>query len=328
MMRKARAFRPAASERLEDRVVLSDIGFNGSIVTVPTRDAQAVVKAFGAFDQAYSKDAQTILLAPGTTNPAGNRTAFDAQVGKDLAKLNAAIDQAIANLPTASNAQLAATIKGDLLGAGTSTARTLQSRLASIPTPGATSGSALTGFQSYSESTISRVSSQVAQLVGNATPPAGTITQATANTLLGSFNSPFEAFGKGYLAAVQSTATAPSTNRPAFDQAVTGLLTTLNGGINAALTKASLPPSVTSFLTTTLKNDLLKGGSTTGSSLQAELAALAAPTGTKSPTAEKFVYQSLQTILAGQAQTAKDVIAAIDTYNTSLGSAKLSVAAP
>jgi hypothetical protein len=312
-MRRKAEFRPAVTDVLEDRTVPSGF-FDNLIASVPAQDAQKVEKSFETFEQSYTKDVQTILLPSGTTTPASNRAAFDTQVGTDLTTLNTSIDTIIANLPTATNPTLSSTIQSDLLGTATTS---LQGALAAIASPTSTSRSATRSFLHSADSAIGQTDFQVTKLVRNATPPAGTVTNATAQTLISAINTAFGTFSQGYFNAVQATATAPSTNRSAFDAAVGTLLTTLNTSVGTAITAASLPSSLSTSLATTLTNDLLTGTSTTGTSLQARLAALTSPTSTGFAT-WFFDLRSFRTILGGQSQVVHDVVSAINTYNSSL----------
>ena len=311
-MRTKSKFRPAVNEVLEDRTVPSGF-FDNIIVSVPAQDARQVAQAFETFERSFSKDVQTILYASGTTNPSSNQTAFNAQVATDLGTLNTSIGTAVSNL-SALNPNLASTIQADLLGTASTT---LQSELAAVTVPITTSRSAERAFLRQSDNTIGQTDFTVTQLVRNATPPAGTVTNATAQTLVSAIGTAFGNFAQGYLNATQATATSPATNRSAFDAAVGTLLTTLNTSVDSAITAANLPSSLATSLTTTLTNDLLTGTSTTGTSLQAKLAALTSPASATGISAFFFDLRSFRTIFSGQNQVSHDVISAINTYNAS-----------
>ena len=94
----------------------------------------------------------------------------------------------------------------------------------------------------------------------------------------------FQTFTQGYANAVSTT--PPSAGLPAFDAAVSTLVTTLNQNIQSVVTAAKLPSATTgalSTLTTKLANDIIAPPTNvTRASLQDHLAALttpAAPTG-------------------------------------------------
>lgn len=295
-------------------------GFGANrIVSVPAQDAQQVAQAFQAFQQSYANDVNTILLAT-TGTPASNRAAFDAQVATDLATLNTAIGTAIKNLPDA--ATLGTTIQNELLNptTGTAPATTLQSELAAVPTPTATGGWSAWGFLRQSFRAVRQSEGQVVGQVRSANPPAGTITTTTARTLIAAVSTAFQTFTQGYANAV--TTTPPSASRTAFDTAVSGLVSTLNTSVGAALTAANLPAVTTGPLSTlaaTLTADIQTPATgATGASLQEKLAALTTPAASTGWAEWVFQHASTRTIRAGQSQVIHDIVTAINAYNASL----------
>jgi hypothetical protein len=318
-MKKPHAFRPVAGELLETRAVPTG-GFNNYLASLigvlPAVDAQAVAKAFGTFEQTYLQDVHTILLPSGTTNPSANRSAFDTAIGTALGTLNSSIDTAIQNLSTAST--LDTTIQGELLGTGTGA---LQATLAAITTPASTGFRDVRMFDSASSRAIEASENQVVGQVQSAPAPTGTITVATVQGDLMQIDAAFQTFIQAYNNDIQtillpSGTTNPSANRPAFDTAVGTALGTLNSSIGSAL--SNLPSSVSSSLSTTIQNDLLTGTSTTGTSLQARLAAIPSPTSTHFFSTLMFRFQSFFRISQGEGKVFQDVISAVSTYNKSL----------
>jgi hypothetical protein len=323
-------------EVLEDRAVPSRFGFGfghgvgprfgsgfgfggffgGPNASVPAQDAQQVARAFGTFQQTYNQDVATILLPAGTTSAANNRTAFNAAVTTALGTLNTSIDGVIKNLPMASS--LATTIQGELLGSGPNTLQTL---LAGVPTPTTTGFFARRIFLGQSAVDINQTAALVTNQVRTSSSPAGSISQQTLQQDLGQVQTAFQSFRQTYFGDVQTIllpagTTNPSANRPAFDQAVGTALGTLNSSIDTAL--SNLPAAVTATLNTTIKNDLLSGGSSSGNSLQSQLAALATPSSTFGFSTFTFRLMSGQTIGNAQGQVSRDIVAAVNQYNATL----------
>lgn len=290
------------------------LGGHSLIQTAPSQDAQAVAKAYQTFAQSYMSDIQTVLAPTGTTDPSTNAAAFNTKVASDLATLNSSIATAIGNLPSSST--LATTISGSLLGTGSTT---LQSQLAALTVP-TTTGWSVWSYAQQGLQLIGASAQANTSQVMNATPPTGTVTQATAQTLLTSINTAYQTFTQGYANAV--TTTPPSTDRAAFDTAVSTLITTLNTSVQSALTTASLPTTGTgaiSTLSTTITNDLLKPATgATGASLQEQLAALTTPSSTTGWAAWYFQGSSMRTIRGSQGQVASAIVSAINAYNATL----------
>jgi hypothetical protein len=324
MNRNSRSYQPMVNEVLEDRAVPSRFGFgfgsrfgdfsNRLIGSVPAQDAQQVLRAFNTFQQTYSQDVRTILLAPGTTNPASNRPAFDRAVADALGTLNSSIQTTIANLPQA--ASLGTTIQGELLGSSPSS---LQSLLGAIPTPGSTRFGSLRVFNRASSILTNQTGNLVSQQVRTSEPPSGSLSQDTVRQDLGQVQDAFRTFGQTYFNDVQtillaSGSTTPAGNRAACDQAVGTALTTLNTDINSAL--SNLPASLTASLNATIRDELLNSGSTTGNTLQARLAALPTPTSSLDFSARVFRINSSLTIGSAQGQVNRDILIAVNQYNT------------
>jgi hypothetical protein len=101
----------------------------------------SVNKAFGTFDNNYVHDLTTILYANGGPT-ATTRTAFDTQVGKDIATLNGSVTAALTQsglttpLPSSLVTSLTTTLTNDLETPATgATGASLQEHLAAIKTP-------------------------------------------------------------------------------------------------------------------------------------------------------------------------------------------------
>jgi hypothetical protein len=325
-MEKKKRLRLAGMEVLEDRRVPSGFdggGIGGLIGSLPAADARAVAKAFETFEQSYYKDVTTILAPAGTTNPASNRAAFDAQVGTDLMTLNSAIDTAIANLPTAST--LDTTIQAELLTSATPpTTPPLQTQLSGIASPTSAMGRSIRMFLFQSFRDIDKTSFQVTQQVRSAPAPAGTIDATTVENLLSSISSAFETFGQTYSTDVKtilfaSTGT-PASNRAAFDTAVGTALQTLQSSVTSSLSTSlsSFATFPLSTLTTTVQNDLTGTQTTPPKSLQTNLAALKTPGSTGFFARFLFQARSFGTIGNGEYQVFHDILSAVKTYNMSL----------
>lgn len=318
-MKKSRAFRPAAGDRLEDRTVPSGFegGFEGWISSLPAQDARAVAQAIQTFEMSYVKDVQTILYAGNASivPTSTARAAFDTQVATDLNTLNSSIDTAIANITTTSNPTLVQTIHDDLLGTASTS---LQTELTTVATPTTAGWRGMRQFIYQSWNYVGPTAYTVVNLVRTATPPAGTITGATAQTILSNVATSFQTFVQGYFNAVQTAATNPATNRAAFDAQVATLIDTLNTSITGSFTSAGLPTTLATSLTQTITNDLLTGTQTTGTSLQARLGALTSPSSNTGFAAWWFDIRSLRTIYGAQGQVVRDIVTAINTYNGSL----------
>jgi len=317
-MSKSRVFRPVVGEILEDRAVPSGLGglLGNLIGSVPAQDARQVSKAFGMFEQTYFQDVRTVLLPSGTTNPSANRPAFDSAVATALGTLNSSIDAAIKNLPTASS--LDATIQGELLGSGSTT---LQTELASIPSPTSASffGARMFVFSSFSD--IGQTAGQVIQQVRSAPAPSGSISIQTVQQDLQQVGTAFQTFLQAYSSDVKSIllppgTTNPSANRTQFDQAVATALTTLNSSVASAL--SNLPASVATSLATTIQTDLLRGSSTTGTSLQARLAALKSPASASGFSVLVFRFESFLNIELAEGKVVNDILAAVRQFNSSI----------
>ena len=327
MLKQRRAFRPVLGAALEDRTVPSPFGLGGffggfggffgrGIASVPAQDARQVAQEFNTFQQTYSQDVRSVLLPAGTTNPATNRPAFDAAVATALKTLNTSIDATIANLP--SSASLATTIQGELLGSGTNTLQTL---LAAIPTPGNIRFQSFRLFNREASLFIGEISGNVTSQVRTAQAPTGSISQTTIQQDLGQVQTAFQTFSQTYFGDVQTIllpagTTTPSANRAAFDQAVGMALGTLNTSIASAL--SNLPTALTATLDTTVQNDLLSSGSTSGHSLQTVLAAIPTPSSTQFFAAHIFQFSSSLDIGSAQGQVTRAIAVAVNQYNASL----------
>jgi hypothetical protein len=327
MSRQRRTFRPVRGEALEERTVPSPFGFGGffvpfgglfgrGVASVPAQDARQVAQEFRTFQQTYSQDVRSVLLPAGTSNPATNRPAFNAAVATALGTLNSSIDNTIANLPASSS--LATTIQGELLGSGTNTLQTL---LGAIPTPSNIGFRSFRVFNRESTLFINQIAGNVNTQVRTASAPTGSISQTTIQQDLGLVQTDFQTFSQTYFGDVQTIllpagTTTPSSNSPAFDQAVGTALGTLNTNIDSAL--GNLPTTLTATLDTTIQNDLLTGSSTSGTSLQARLAALPAPSSTTGFVVRMFQFSSSLTIGGAQGQITRAIVSAVNQYNAAL----------
>jgi len=312
-----------AVETLEDRAVPSSFGglFGSSISSVPAQDARLVSQEFQKFVLAYNGAVSNDLLS---ATP--NTTQFNKDVNTALTNLFNSIQGDIKNLSTAST--LGTTINGQLLGTGTgstSLEATLDNLAATAP-PTASNFRSVRTFLRQSLSAINRTASTVVQQVRSAPAPAGSISSQTVQTVLSAVRSSFQTFSQTYSSDVRTVLlSSGTTNRTAFDAAIgtapgtpaSGTpLATLNAGVASAV--STLPSSVTSTLTTTLQNDLLTGGSTSGNSLQARLAAIPSPTGTGFLSTGLFRIRSGLVIGSGEARVVSDILSAVKQFNASL----------
>jgi hypothetical protein len=333
-MRKPKRFRPAMGDALEERTVPSgfDGGLGNLIGSLPATDAQAVRQAFDTFETSYTHDVMKILVPSGTTTPASNRAAFDAQVATDLNTLNTAIDTAIGNLPTATT--LEATIQAELLTPATTTTTTttspLQTQLSAIASPTAVNWRALRTFFWQSYNAIGQTDNQVTKQVQSAPAPTGSIDVATFQTAMGSVTTAYWSFISTYNGDVTtilyaSTGT-PATNRAAFDTALQKLNTDITTGLNTGFNAIASPaqPALSNMLTalsTTIQNDLLTPTTTTtttSTSLQSSLAALTTPKNHSWFGNWAFRSRSFWTISTSYYHVFNDIAAAVKTYNTAL----------
>jgi len=292
--------------------------FGRGVASVPMQDARQVAQEFGMFQQTYSQDVRSILLPSGTTSSANARPAFNTAVATALGTLNSSIDTTIANLPVSSS--LATTIQGELLGSGTNTLQTL---LGAIPTPSNIGFRSFRVFNRESSLFINQIEGNVTNQVRTASAPTGSISQTTIQQDLSLVQTDFQSFSQTYFNDVQTIllpagTTTPSSNSPAFDQAVGTALGTLNTNIDTAL--GNLPASVTATLDTTIQNNLLTGSSTSGTSLQARLAALPAPSSTTGFVVRMFQFSSSLTIGGAQGQVTRAIVSAVNQYNAALTS--------
>jgi hypothetical protein len=297
-MRPEKHFRPVVGDRLEDRTVPS--GFWGVFVqSVPAIDAQKVAQAFETFEQSYANDVRTILYAPGTTNPSSNQAAFNTKLtGTEFPALTSAITTATSNLATA-NPTL-----GTTLNTAVNNLQTSLTGATNIPTTA-------NRFQEFmflwsEEGAIDQTARSAIQSVRNATPPAGTITSATAQSILSAVNTAFQNFTTGFFNGVSQSPPVNNTST---------LFPTLQTAVTSAINGASpaLPSSVASSLTASssqLNTDL--------NALQTSLTGLTLPTSGKGFAAWMFDWNVYRTISRAQSKVTQDILSAINTYNTSL----------
>jgi hypothetical protein len=318
--RTPRRFRPFAGETLEDRAVPSTLtalvgGVSArAVASLPARDAQAVARQFATFQQTFLKDVQTILVPPGTTNPANNRPGLDQAIATALTTLYGSIDATIKDLP--SYASLTATIRGELLGPASNS---LQGLLATIPTPVNSSGAAVGAFRSIATIYIKQSQTTVTVQVRTSQSPASRISPQVVRQDLNQARAAFNGFSRSYASNIQRVllppgTTNPATHRAAFNQAVAAALSTLNAGVAAA--QSGLPPALGAALRPTLQADLLDG-SGASNTLQSRLAGLQSPTDLFGPTARAFRVASSQIIGSFQSQVNRDITIAVNQYNAS-----------
>ena len=320
-MRTKRTFQPAGNEALEDRSVPSAGGGLSSVLTrVSVQDAKIVAQAFKTFDSIYKQDVASILLAPGTVDPSANRANFDAAVGAALNNLNATIDSAISNLST--SATLGAQIENELLGPDSAT---LQSKLASIPTPKVASFGYLRQFDAVSDRVITGYKLTISGQVASApvpTPPSSQVSGTVVKIDLRAIHQAFQSFSHIYNTDVNMIllprgTMVVSNYRAVFDSAIASALNALNGQIASAL-QNSLPPSLASSFAATVQNDLLTGSQTDGLSLQSRLANLATPTSVNGTTPWLFRLGSTMNINFAEREMQTQFGAAVTAYNAGL----------
>jgi len=140
----------------------------GTITAQAVRQTLSQVEdAFQTFSQSYNQAVQSTLVPKGTTDPSTNRTAFNAAVATALNALNTSVQTAVStNLPTLPPT-LAVTIQNDLLSASASSAagtdRSLQGRLAAIPSPSSNRFFPVLAFRAQSYFVGGRADGQVVQ---------------------------------------------------------------------------------------------------------------------------------------------------------------------
>jgi len=297
------AIRSSICEVLESRTLLSTT----PLALRPAVDSGHVATAFATFDKAYLGDIKTILFATGTT-PASQRPAFDQATASALNTLNTTIDTDISDLPA--QATLASTIQGQLTGNGTSS---LQGELAALITPigPATAGA----FRVKSQVVIGKTEVSIGKEV--LTSATGLITGSTLLGDLANVASEFGTFSKTYdndATTILFASDTPSANRPAFDAAVATALNALNASIDTTI--SNLPASVTGSLDTKIQSALFTGSSS-GTSLQAELASVSTPFSDGFIAKLIFNVASKIKIASAGVQVGGDIASTVHQYNFS-----------
>jgi hypothetical protein len=317
-MRPRHAFRPALSDRLEDRTVPSHAGVRAAIVShfnsasPQVQDARAAQQAFNTFSAAYTHDFRTILYgadSSGNINPAANRARFDAQVAIDLSTLNTSLAKAVSNLSSAS--MLTTTIQADLLGTD---ANSLQSLLKGLATPTGVFTSSQRQFIAGARSAINAVDNQVISLIRSAantnptptpTPPTTPPTVQDARAIQREFGT----FVRSYFTDVRTIlfqagtdgSINPAANRASFDAQVATDLNTLSASITTTL--GNVPSSGT--LLTKVQDALVGAGS---DSLKSRLAAIPTPTSRFGFSSVIFTVNSNVSIGFANGQVLRDVL--------------------
>ena len=209
MFRQRRTFRPVLSAALEERTVPSPFGFGGffpfggffgrGVASVPAQDARQVAQEFRTFQQTYSQDVRSILLPSGTTNPAANRTAFNAAVATALGTLNSSIDSTIANLPTC------------VEPGHDDPGRAPRQRHQHPPDPARRDPHAqqhrlprVPGLQPGNAQFINQISGTVTNQVRTASAPTGSISETTIQQDLSLVQTDFQSFSQTYFNDVQT----------------------------------------------------------------------------------------------------------------------------
>jgi hypothetical protein len=169
-MTKSQSLRSSLTvEALEGRLVLSSGGLSQELATVAA--------AFATFEQTYATDVNTILfraswsLKGSSTNTVANRPAFDAAIGTALNKLNTTIDDALASLGTTVATPLVATIRNELLSAGSTDPSNLQAVLVGETTPSAGVKFAAQNFNILSQLNIGTIQREVNAAITTALNP-------------------------------------------------------------------------------------------------------------------------------------------------------------
>jgi hypothetical protein len=169
-MTKSQSLRSSLTvEALEGRLVLSSGGLAQELATVAA--------AITTFEHTYATDVNTILfhtswsLKGASTNTVANRPAFDAAIGAALNTLNSTIDGSLASLGTTVATPLEATIKNELLSAGSTDGSNLQSVLVGETTPSAGVKFAAQHFNIVSQLNIGTVQREVNAAITTALNP-------------------------------------------------------------------------------------------------------------------------------------------------------------
>ncbi len=311
-------------EGLEGRVVLSGGLFSGlGANSTAYQDAQQVQAAFSAFRSAYSQDYRTILYgaaADGSINPTTNRPAFDAQVGADLATLNASIARSVANL--ADGPTLASTFSGEILGSGVDS---LQTQLKAVPTPSGVFNRTNKVFNSESAGSIAITQNAIVRQVrsdnsgSGTTHPAASVSLADVIQDLKAVKTAYNRFQLNYTYDTKNILYTRGTdlkvnttiNRPSFDVQVMHDLATLNTEVADAF--SNLPAN--SSLLAQVQSSILGTGS---GSLQGQLLALTTPSAPQTSSAHVFNFNSSTTIDASHATIAAEVMKYYLAAKTSL----------
>jgi hypothetical protein len=238
-MRPHHAFRPTITDQLEDRLVLSQGGFNGAMMAINTPVAFLLVDsiplptsvqadpqvqmAFVTFVNRYTEDVASVLLAPaadGTVNPAANLPAFQGAVASDLQALSHDLSAALAKSPA--TATLIPAVQQAIVGNGINS---LQIQLAAIATAFGTQGTSVPVFAVSSAQAIQEAANQVitqSLAAGHprviqadsveAFPVANDLHISLVSLATPRLKQAFDAFLKNYASAMNSLLLAPAAN--------------------------------------------------------------------------------------------------------------------
>lgn len=320
-MRMRRAFRPAVSDCLEDRLVPSlatlpaaPAAYVGSVQASLPSNAQAT-QAFDAFRHRYGSALQGVLLAPsadGTVDPFANRPAFDQAVAQALQTLASDL---VASLGTSADASQVAEVTDAILGDDPDS---LASELDAVAT------SALAGQDGASVDTLAsdaaratrQAASVVADLVAAPRPSvvASTGAAATATVdfpavasgasdaattpILDEVRDAFAAFLQGYYRAARDVLLLPgtgasgeaSTRLAAFDERVGRALSALEESVTLSLEGASAPADVIRAAEHAIADNL-------GGRLSTGLVAIPAPVPMDAASIREFTLGSFRVVV-------------------------------
>lgn len=299
-MRLHRAFRPAISDLLEDRVVLSQGGASAPVqvflvemIPLPVSvQARADVQlAFVTFVTRYNADISSVLLAPaadGTVNPAANLPAFRSAVATDLQSLSRDLTTALAKSPA--TASFIPAVQASITGNGPGS---LQSQLGLIATTLGVQSTSVPVFAMSSAQAVQEAANQV--MAQTLAPGRPRIIQAdtvdafpVSNDLQVSLVTPatprlkqaFDEFLKNYASAVNSLLLAPPGNLQASRDTFHTQVNTALGQLDSQVAQILRDLHATSPQVSQAHQTLIGAGPT---SLKNALTALPSPTTGSAP---------------------------------------------
>ena len=266
-MRTRRQFRPAVTDRLEDRAVPSLAAamppplLFGHAAALPgdltSQAGDRIGRAFDAFVRDYSRAVQSVLLRvgpDGSVDPSVNRPAFDATIDEALATLADNVEAAVSDATSDPEAasQAVAAILGD-------SSDSLRSQLDALATEAIAQGESIRTLVADTVEQVRDTQVEVTDLLASGLQPvaqafvASAVTAPTAivsTPSIVSSSSPLKTirgaladFMDDYLASAQQVLFAagadgrvdPAANREAFDDEVAASASLLEARVSAIL---------------------------------------------------------------------------------------------